>query len=138
MKLTIEQLKPLTAERKALLVRLAEIDRMMAAHQQALIVERREKRKPVGPARAPITNPDVAGVRDYARQHIGLHVQVFNNRRKNDRRVKILRGLTPSAVKVHTSALLMLLPHATVTLALPPRCHSIEDDRRCICVNLPL
>ena len=132
MKLHPTELKVLTDERARIERRLSAINKRLADHYAHRAPR---KCKPVQPPREPIVNPDVAVVRAYAREHMG-DPQIFNSRRKNDRRVKMWCGLTMTQFELHQAAIARLLPHATFTAAPSPRPFT-DTERRCLCVVLP-
>lgn len=136
MRLTKTELTATLAQIERLRAELDEQRAIVNAHYTTVAQERRAKRKPPQPAKSPISNHDVAIVRQYAREFMN-NPQIFNSRRTNDRRVKMWVGLTPEQIKTHSRALLKLLPHARITLAQPPRMFT-DSDKRCLCVVLPI
>lgn len=129
--------KALLGERKALLVRLNEINSQLAEHEREVIAARRALRREVPPPRAAIKCPDVAIVRQYAREHMG-RAQVFNDRRADYRRVKIWRTLSPAEIAMHSAGILALLPHASIKLASSPFVGARKGEGQCLCVILPV
>ena len=135
MKLKPKQLEALVTERAAINARLGEIAAAINTHYSALATECAAKRaaKPRAEPRGAVSDPRVAIVRQYVREHI-KGAQVFNNRRVNGRTVKVWRALAPAAFKQHSAALQQLLPSATIKAGLTPQYYGSRGGRTLIVV----
>lgn len=113
------QRKLLLAERAGLKARVAEIDLLLRADDDARAAK---PRKPIAPPREKVSDPRIAILREYAKQHFP-QATCYNNRRKHHRTFKIEKAMTALQLEAHEKRILHIVPDAEFSRACPPYWH---------------